>query len=70
MPPSIEELERRIRGRRSEPEEVVKERMDKAKRQIRCYTEYKYVVYNDALEKATDEIAEIILDEINKEEKA
>ena len=70
MPPSIQELERRIRGRRSEPEEVVKERMDKAKREIRCYTEYKYVVYNDALEKATDEIAEIILDEINKEENA
>ena len=44
--------------------------MDKAKREIRCYTEYKYVVYNDALEKATDEIAEIILDEINKEENA
>ena len=43
MPPSIEELERRIRGRRSEPEEVVKERMDKAKREIKCYTEYKYV---------------------------
>ena len=70
MPPSIEELERRIRGRRSEPEEVVKERMDKAKREIKCYTEYKYVVYNDALEKATDEIANIILEEIHKEEVA
>ena len=68
MPPSIEELERRIRGRRSEPEEVVKERMDKAKREIKSYTEYKYVVYNDSLEKATDEIANIILNEINKEE--
>ena len=68
MPPSIEELERRIRGRRSEPEEVVKERMDKAKREIKSYTEYKYVVYNDSLEKATDEIAHIILNEINKEE--
>jgi guanylate kinase len=68
MPPSIEELERRIRGRRSEPEEVVKERMDKAKREIKSYTEYKYVVYNDSLEKATEEIANIILNEINKEE--
>ena len=68
MPPSIEELERRIRGRRSEPEEVVKERMDKAKREIKSYTEYKYVVYNDSLEKATDEIANIILNEINKGE--
>ena len=37
--------------------------MDKAKREIKSYTEYKYVVYNDSLEKATDEIANIILNE-------
>ena len=34
VPPSFEELERRIRGRRTEAEEVVKERLDKARKEI------------------------------------
>ena len=60
MPPSLEELERRIRGRRTEPESVVRERMDKATREMALQSNYKHVVYNDDLEKASLEIANII----------
>ena len=34
VPPSMEELEKRIRGRRTEAEDVIKERLDKARREI------------------------------------
>ena len=60
MPPSLEELERRIRGRRTESEDIVHERLDKASREMSLQSKYKHVVYNDDLEKASLEIAEII----------
>lgn len=62
VPPSFEELERRIRGRRTEAEEVVKERLDKARKEIATKDEYKYVVENDDVFAAKDKIAEIIKD--------
>lgn len=60
VPPSFEELERRIRGRRTEPEEVVKERLDKARKEIATKDEYKYVVENDDVVLAKEKIAKII----------
>ncbi|MEG0276117.1 MAG: guanylate kinase [Coprobacillus sp.] len=60
VPPSFEELERRIRGRRTEEETVVKERLDKARKEIATKEEYKYVVENDDVLAAKDKIAEII----------
>ena len=64
VPPSFEELERRIRGRRTEAEEVVKERLDKARKEIATKDEYKYVVENDDVLKAKDQIAKIILENL------
>lgn len=60
VPPSFEELERRIRGRRTEAEEVVKERLDKARKEIATKDEYKYVVENDDVLAAKEQIAKII----------
>lgn len=60
MPPSLEELERRIRGRRTEDEKIVHERLDKAEREMKLQNKYKHVVYNDDLESASLEIAKII----------
>lgn len=60
IPPSLEELEKRIRGRRTESEDIVKERMDKAKKEIQTKDEYKYVVVNDDVQQAKDRIAQII----------
>ena len=39
VPPSLEELERRIRGRRTESEDIVKERLDKARKEIQTKDE-------------------------------
>lgn len=60
VPPSMDELEKRIRGRRTEEEDIVRQRLDKAKREIATQNEYKYVVYNDDVEEAKNKIAKII----------
>ena len=60
VPPSMEELEKRIRGRRTELEEVVQKRLAKARKEIATKDEYKYVVENDTVIKAKDQIAKII----------
>jgi guanylate kinase len=63
LPPSMEELERRLRGRASETEDVVKRRFDVAKREIEHYGFFDYLVVNDAIERAFDELKGIILAE-------
>ena len=60
VPPSFEELEKRIRGRRTEKEEVIKERLNKARKELETKDNYKYVVVNDEVLKAKDAIANII----------
>lgn len=59
-PPNMEELEKRIRGRRSEPEEVVQQRLAKASQELKLMHEYKYVVCNDDPHLAADIISIII----------
>lgn len=60
VPPSLEELERRIRGRRTEQEEVVQQRLGKAKKEIATKEEYKHAVENDDVFSAKEKIASII----------
>ena len=60
VPPSMEELEKRIRGRRTEAEDVIKERLDKARREIATKDQYKHVVVNDVVMRAKDDIVKII----------
>ena len=60
VPPSMEELEKRIRGRRTEAEDVIKERLDKARREIATKDQYKHVVVNDYVMRAKDDIVKII----------
>lgn len=60
VPPSFQELENRIRGRRSEPEEIIQQRLNKAKREMKLQNDYKYVVINNTIAKASEEIANII----------
>lgn len=65
IPPSIEELEHRIRGRRSEPEEVVQQRLNKAKSEMKLVKNYKHVVVNDTVASASAAIIDIIKKETN-----
>jgi len=61
-PPSIEELERRLRGRGTETEEKIQARMDTAKSAIEYADSgaYDHVIVNDDLPRAYDEIVEIL----------
>lgn len=68
IPPSMEELEKRIRGRRSEPEEVVQQRLAKAVREMKMVKDYKYVVCNDDPQLAADMITLIIRRHMEQEQ--
>ena len=61
LPPSIEKLEERIRGRRTESEEIIQERLSKAEAELAQAPLYKYRICNDKVEEAADQIAKIIL---------
>ena len=61
LPPSLTELERRLRNRAQDSDEVVRERMAKATGEISHWREYGYVRINHDLEECLGEIR-IILD--------
>lgn len=52
LPPSIEELERRLRGRGTDTEEVILRRLASARSEIDKVAEYDYIVVNDDFERA------------------
>lgn len=60
MPPSIAELERRLRGRGTDAEEVIQKRIAKAEFEISKAPEFDHVVINDKLDVAVEEAAGII----------
>jgi guanylate kinase len=51
-PPSLAELERRLRGRGTDPEAKIQKRLARAREEIRAVREFDYVVVNDLLEPA------------------
>lgn len=60
LPPSIQELERRLRARAQDPEEVVQERMREARNEISHYEEYDFMLINDDLNASYQKIRAII----------
>lgn len=60
LPPSIEVLEQRLRGRGTEKEEVIQERLNTALGEISRSNEYRYNVVNDDIDRAVEEILNII----------
>lgn len=60
MPPSMQELERRLRGRGDTPEEQIKLRMERAVWEMEQRFWYDHVVVNDDPERCADEILRII----------
>jgi len=51
-PPSMEELEKRLRGRGTDEEKVIQKRLDNAKTEMECAKEYSFQIINDDLETA------------------
>ena len=60
LPPSRAELERRLRGRGTDTEEVIQRRLRDAVGDMRHWREFEYVVVNDDFERAVDELQAIV----------
>ena len=60
LPPSLEELAARLKGRGTETEESLHRRLGSAVDEIKLATKYRYVVVNDKVEDAQETIANII----------
>lgn len=59
-PPSMKQLEARIRKRKSETEEVIQKRLAKAEAEMAKAKNYDFVVMNDRINRAGDEIIKIL----------
>lgn len=63
LPPSKQELEKRLQGRGQDDESIIQGRMDAAIDEMSHYDEYGYLVINDDFAQAVSEIKAIILAE-------
>lgn len=59
-PPSIEELEKRLRGRHTENEETIQKRLAQVKTELERSQKYDYTIINDNIERAVEEIEKIV----------
>ena len=59
-PPSVEELEHRLRGRHTEDEETIQKRLAQVKIELERSQKYDYTVINDNIERAVEEIESIV----------
>ncbi len=69
LPPSTAELERRLKGREQDSDEVVAQRMAEAAEEMSHWAEYDYIVINDGLERALAEVRFILEAERLKRER-
>ena len=69
LPPSIEELENRLRGRGQDTDEVVAGRMSRAKSEMSHYEEYDYIVVNADLDASVENVKAILRAERLKKER-
>lgn len=63
MPPSFEELSRRLHGRHTDNEDVIEDRLKKAREECREVAKYDYLVVNDKVSDAAAEIMSILVAE-------
>lgn len=63
VPPSLEVLEKRLRGRGTEEEQTIKRRLETARGELAQAENYDYVVVNDRLEDAVDDMQAILRSE-------
>jgi guanylate kinase len=60
LPPSMAELERRLRSRAQDSEEVVRGRMAKASDEMSHWAEYDYVILNEDIEASIDTVLKLL----------
>ena len=61
-PPDFQVLEQRLRDRKTEPEETVRRRLNRAGMEMAMADRYDYIVINDDLDRAVGEVESIIFD--------
>lgn len=60
VPPSMDTLSERLRGRNTETEDVIAQRLTRAKDEFKYIEKYNYVLLNDTVEKATERLGSIV----------
>jgi guanylate kinase len=63
LPPSLQGLEKRLRGRASDDEAEIRARLEKARKEIQNCVDYDHIIFNEKLDKTVEEVASIILSE-------
>jgi guanylate kinase len=63
MPPSFEVLEQRLRGRSKDSEDAIQQRLQVARDEVAAFTEYDFVIVNDELTAAVDQLRGIVIAE-------
>ena len=66
MPPSLEVLEQRLRGRGTDAEQVIIKRLENSKNEIAHKSFYAHVVFNDVLDEAVAQLINIVEQETEK----
>jgi guanylate kinase len=69
LPPSLEVLKKRLKGRGSESENVVKRRLEKSMDEIKEVFWYDYVIFNERIDEAADCLRSIYLAEKSRRER-
>lgn len=69
LPPSLQVLEKRLRARNQDPDEVVESRMEKAASEMSHWAEYKYVIINKELDESVARVCAILKAERQKRER-
>lgn len=60
LPPSVSLLRDRLTKRKTDSDDIIKSRMDRAKSEIEHWSEYDYVVLNDDFSRALEKLSEIL----------
>lgn len=63
LPPSAQDLEKRLNSRAQDPADIVAARMEKASDEISHYQEYDYILINEDVEKSLMELRSILMAE-------
>ena len=63
LPPSLEVLEKRLRERGTDDEKAIRKRLKKAAKEIKNCVSYDYLLFNDELDQAVEELKSIVVAE-------
>ncbi len=69
LPPSFEELERRLRSRKTDTGEEIERRLEIARKELNSHDMYDYLVVNDVIERCVEDVLSIIRSESLKRDR-